>query len=625
MNRSAQNQSHNSSPRDDDSVTTTSDDASSSSAPSVDDTKLKLAQMKRANRSKVPQSKLLMKFKNFISPEQRAKNELNKRIDTGVRACLMLHTATELSSICGVLGLRSLERATSSIDQIISYCKEEDDFSEPKVLKTVNNMWEGALFEYLKSIGHPALTSQDPKLTVMKIWRQGGFHEYDSSSFTPHYIKKHILTRHDNDLSEDISRPLSKLKQAETVMKYTERELFEEHNYTNALLYFQQLGDIRRMETELRDYLIHQLESIRTDIDRAESNVKLGQEMIIESEERYIKGYEEMIYEKGIIEVCYEDELKERLKHNQLLFELKEMVEQLNEQTRKEYQILHHSTTTALNIAKKYQSYLSSPESNLPFILPHSSSGSNHSSTSLSSHPQLHAIHTLLLQNHQKHRQSKEILTDQLTGQSLRILQLQTEIQHLNQTLEIEQHKSHQLQSRLIATQHEVRTGAKQIIEQQVNATSHQQIAWKYTLRLKGQLHEYEEKLANLSNVIQTAIQTKSPLLRSFCFALNNILSIVPTHTLNERYEGGEMAREDERSEVVRQDLLRAALLSGSSKLKKKKKLVKKGGKKKSSGSSKKPSSSASSKKPGSAKSVASSKPTAKPAAKKTAATKKKK
>ena len=36
-------------------------------------------------------------------------------------------------------------------------------------------MWEGALFEYLKSIGHPFSNMfLDPKETVMKVWQEGG-------------------------------------------------------------------------------------------------------------------------------------------------------------------------------------------------------------------------------------------------------------------------------------------------------------------------------------------------------------------------------------------------------------------------------------------------------------------
>ena len=58
----------------------------------------------------------------------------------------------------------------------------------------------GALFEYLKLVGHPQQNIQtEPKYAVMKMWRENGFTVKAPGAFTPHYIQRHVLTRHDTD------------------------------------------------------------------------------------------------------------------------------------------------------------------------------------------------------------------------------------------------------------------------------------------------------------------------------------------------------------------------------------------------------------------------------------------
>ena len=43
------------------------------------------------------------------------------------------------------------------------------------MLSLLNIMWEGALFEYLRCIGHPIHSMLvDPRETVLKLWQEGG-------------------------------------------------------------------------------------------------------------------------------------------------------------------------------------------------------------------------------------------------------------------------------------------------------------------------------------------------------------------------------------------------------------------------------------------------------------------
>jgi hypothetical protein len=89
----------------------------------LDDTKVKLYQMKRNAANKGKASTLLNKFKNVMSNEDRDKLRMAKRMNIGLRTVLGLHNAIELSAICGMMQLRPLERAEKSIDQIVAFCK----------------------------------------------------------------------------------------------------------------------------------------------------------------------------------------------------------------------------------------------------------------------------------------------------------------------------------------------------------------------------------------------------------------------------------------------------------------------------------------------------------------------
>jgi cell division protein FtsB len=587
--------------------TTTSSTNESSVASSIDDVKLKLLQMKRANNKKLPQSRLLMKFKNFVSPEQRAKNELNKRIDSGIRACLAFHTPVELSSICGTLGLKALQRAVVSVESIIKYCKgseptasgeesegggdEDDDFNESKVLKVVNNMWEGALFEYLKSIGHPIVTSQDPKQTVMKVWRRGGFHEYDHTSFTPHYIQKRVLTRFDQEQSEDISSRQSKLQKLEKEIKFIERELFEEHNYQNALSFFQQLGEIRRLEVEFRDYLIFQLETARAQISRATSNVTLGHEMVKEIEERYLKGVSELNEKLSIYEVSYEDEMETRVKSIQQMALLEEVIQSMSTVGATHRQLLHSSS--AVDMEETSRKFLLSTNSKWKTV-------SHESLVKCNRH--LQNIYRTVTSDLWSTRQLTETLCGTVSSQAKEIIKLQKEVKRLSKRVEVRDLKIVKLEDAVLRREEEIAMAAREMCAMEVTHGTVRREAWSLGIRMTGRVNGLEEKLKAIETILKTGIQISGSssassggssgggnrLLSSFCHGINAVLGVVPKETMSELYELGLMREEDRLSEMVREDEMRLALLSGGAKTKKKKKgVVKKGkgtGKKTSGG-----------------------------------------
>ncbi|CAE7637064.1 unnamed protein product, partial [Symbiodinium microadriaticum] len=495
--------------------------------------------MRRHNKGKGAPSKLMARFKNMMTPEQRAKNELNKRIDKGLRDVLQLHTPIELSSICGVLGLTALERANVSIDMIIQFCKDDGDFQDVKVMKAVNNMWEGALFEYLKSIGQGFNTClPDPKQAVMKIWRRGGFHESNKDTFTPHYIQRRVLTRHDSELSEDIASRAATLKTIENSLKHVERELFEEHDYTNALMFFQKIGDVRRLETEFRDYLINKLELARAELSREKSNQEMAASMLAESETRYVSGLEFFNEQLAQYEISSEHDISSRFRMDLELTSLS--------QTMQSYAAAHSAQSMAIAASAnedKHDAYID--------------------------YDGMVEVDTAAA--------LKTISTQQMRDDALDAVE--------------SAHK-------------EIRFCAGKLVNMKIEADAVKKQAWESSVRWSGRCNFMERKIAQLRDIVHTGIQTQDKLVVSMCRAINNVLSLVPSESLQELYEGAGMEQEDRLSEEIRQEEARLALVAppkGKGKSKGKKGASakkgkssgtsgsKKGGAKKSVGGAKKP------------------------------------
>jgi len=522
----------------------------------IDEMKQRLAQMKRNNRGKgsskiLVTTKLMAKFGNVLTPEQRALKNTADRIEKGVRDVLKLHSPTELSAICGLLQLKTLQRGDESIELLINYCKDEKEtkftkYSEYKVNRLCNNMWEGALFEYLKMVGHPQegiLT--EPKFAVMKMWRDNGFTTKATKAFTPHYIQRHVLTRHDADQEPDILSRSNNLKKAEKAMKEVERELFEEHDYTNALLYFQQLGNVRTMETDFRDYMITQLEIARAENQRATSNAKLGAEMLEENESRYLEMVHRLQRRAACVESAANHEFDRRFQADTELANLRRTVMSyaaFQRQERDDVEPLH-----ALHKASK---------------------GMQQIGNSLREYKSLVDFD---IYNYRR----------EIVRRDEHIAALNAEIAHMKVDYDFQVNRGDDALAALAKANGQVRKAAKTIVLNQVQAEAKQQQAWQKSVRWASRCHFLEKKIARLRTMVCNGIKVDSPMVVSMVKAVNNVLDLVEKKELGEMYETARMECEDKLAHEMRVEDLRLALLEEAANAKKgKKKKAKKGAKK---------------------------------------------
>ncbi len=83
------------------------------------------------------------KLEGLKSYDELLRDHTNQRMKEGLASILMMHTAAELSAICGVLGLNTLQRGEDSLNQLITYASPDGQVIDELVDKLMENMWEG--------------------------------------------------------------------------------------------------------------------------------------------------------------------------------------------------------------------------------------------------------------------------------------------------------------------------------------------------------------------------------------------------------------------------------------------------------------------------------------------------
>ena len=250
-----------------------------------------------------------------------------KRMKDGLRKILSLHTGVELSSICGCLQLKTQQKASTSLELIMKYATELEELNEERVKRIFSFLWEGALWEYLHSIGHPVHSMAiDPRITIFKLWESGGYLE-GIHNFVPHFIAREVKKRNEWVQSEDIQIRLDKLIQAQDAAKAAERKIIADHDYTNILQYFNQMSNLRSFEHSVREYLISELEIARSRIDSYEESSKMIRDQLAEMELKFMRITDQLNAQLGQCESLYDQEIEKNFSLQQYLSRLSGIVD----------------------------------------------------------------------------------------------------------------------------------------------------------------------------------------------------------------------------------------------------------------------------------------------------------
>jgi hypothetical protein len=276
---------------------------------------VRLQQMRRGAQKRGGQSKIAARFEGLVSYDEMLRQHAFQRMKEGMQKILSLHNAVELSSLCGCLGLKVQEKAATSIHFITQYASESNDLDGERIKHIMNFMWEGALWEYLHSIGHPVHSMRpDPKKTILEIWEQGGLLGGNVNGFVPHFVAREVRKRNEWIQSPDIQDRLEKLRAAQDATKAAERKVVSEHDYTNILSYFNQMSALRRLEASVREFLISEVEISRSRIDSCNDTARMNREQLAENELYSMRIVNTLNEQLGLTEFVCEERIAERYK-----------------------------------------------------------------------------------------------------------------------------------------------------------------------------------------------------------------------------------------------------------------------------------------------------------------------
>ena len=305
-------------------LSSSSSSSSSDDEVDIDENEIKFRQLQRNARNKA--SKTRGKLVGLKSYDQLLQEHALTRMKEGLKTILEMHTPVELSSICGLLKLKVQQPAKVSMRLILDYAAEGGKMTEEKIHQIFNCMWEGALVEYLRSIGHPCHSLvTDPKISVMAIWQKGGL--MGSRSFTPHFIAREVKKRYDWKMGDDVLNRIDALRIAQENAKKAEKLVIQEHNYQRILGYFHEMANLRKQETEVRDYLAGELTIARSRLKSQDETAKMSSENLAELENKVIDICEYLNRQLAHYESMAEAEQKKNIRNEIDIQRIYEIVE----------------------------------------------------------------------------------------------------------------------------------------------------------------------------------------------------------------------------------------------------------------------------------------------------------
>ncbi|CAM9176335.1 unnamed protein product, partial [Chrysoparadoxa australica] len=231
----------------------------------------------------------------------------------GMETLLEMHNTVELNSLCGALSLPVACTNTEKKQNVMEYIKlgrnGDKDQVERRFAEAVRLVWEGLLYEYLRSIGHPLRgVRQDPRHFVLRYWRRSQLDPTGKGSFVPMYLERRIKPRNNiTKVDKDISDIRRKVMNQEAAVKKAEGVVLREHDYRHVLFYLGACRDLHKGCVSGVEYLANEVEMLRAWLSHKEDTVHTMEEQMVELEDRYteeVGGLEATVSEQRELEAA---------------------------------------------------------------------------------------------------------------------------------------------------------------------------------------------------------------------------------------------------------------------------------------------------------------------------------
>lgn len=162
---------------------------------------------------------------------------------------LDMHNAMELSSLCGALGLVRTCTPPEQKASVMAYIREGKQQAELRFAEVLKLVWEGIMFEYLRSVGMPLKNSEmDPRVLVLRHWRRSVLDPKGVGSFVPYYLERRVVPRRAGQPAEDedIAGIRARVGAAEVAVKEAEGMVRKAQDYRMVLAYFSATRDLHK-------------------------------------------------------------------------------------------------------------------------------------------------------------------------------------------------------------------------------------------------------------------------------------------------------------------------------------------------------------------------------------------
>lgn len=231
-----------------------------------------------------------------VDPLALEEQRMAANLREGLSTLLEMHNPAELGSLCGSLGLvEECEFGTAAEKKaaILRYLGDEGmrlGSQEKAHMRALKFVWDGILYEYLRAEGQPVRSSRvDPRTYTLQLWRKraaaatGG-----DGTFRPRYLPRHAKRRCDDpSRAEDLEGMLRGVETMELAVKHAEAKVRNEKDHRHVLTYLADVMALHEYERDARDYLTHELESLRARVDHYHSSLELTANQLTELEKTY--------------------------------------------------------------------------------------------------------------------------------------------------------------------------------------------------------------------------------------------------------------------------------------------------------------------------------------------------
>jgi hypothetical protein len=506
------------------SSSSSSSDEEDASKEDVDLADIKLQQMKRKARAKAEakEGKGNQRMAGLQSYEDMMREHALQRMQVGLKELLMMHTPPELSSICGVLGLPAKEKASTSIKSILDFASKGGRLNPERTRDLLGKMWEGALFEYLRSIGHPQMTMfLDPKETVMKIWLEGGL--IGNADFIPSFVAREVKKRYEWVTSPDIEEKLRDLRINQEWVKKAETSMLSGADFTFVLDYLKKMNNLRKMENDMREYLIGQLEIARSRIDSQLSTAAMTREDMAECEEKLVTLVGAVSDKLAYCESMAETYMNENFTTEGDLQRLTDIVE----------------------------SYITAEEDR-------AEAGGGTAQASSLRHPDLSRqsiknLHRKLQEYRNMRDEHDEELRERARGHIDEVDRLDAYVRSLEHQLEYKSRDELTNRMRAEEAERDVKFCARKMLKMSLNKQIGVQEGWGYALRRKLELDDLQRRLKDVKSIVKVALLTRdNDMVVAMATGINDAMNMLSPDELREMHEGVAMSKADDFSMRLR-------------------------------------------------------------------------